>query len=59
MKMDKVPRECVGCCLISYRGLVALKSVVCRKPTLAVVARGDVVLAAVQALAGVQGARLV
>ena len=58
MELVKVPRKCVRCCVAVNGGLVTFESVVCGESTLPVIARGDVDLAAVQALAGVHGAAL-
>ena len=58
MELVKVPRKCIRCCVAINRGFMTFESVVRGESTLPVIARGDVDLAAVQALARVHGAAL-
>ena len=58
MEFVEVPRKCIGCCVAVDGGFVTFESVVSRKSALPVIARSDVNLAAVQALARVHGAAL-
>ena len=58
VEFSQVPRKCIGWCVGVDGGFVALEPVVSRESTFPVIARGDVNLAAVHALARVHGAAL-